>query len=247
MARLNANFDGDENYLGPLVSQHAIPRSHSKNRKRTLEGHRQSQVTTNGQKARHASTKEGLQIPPLEPSKLTLRRQRPLRPLYMNLLPLPTQTDAVQSVHGESDLYRLRRANLTPRMNVKPPVHPTYSFSELLHKDSTFFESRQATMDRLGYVVIDSTSETDDDAQDELFQRTHREAYQPRVQTLPKLQLHGTNSNSTGKSAENIPSVIANTAPYGKPVLETLVADYSSSKANTSPESRPPENIVFFR
>lgn len=259
MARLNENFDSDESHVGPLATPHAMSRSHSKYIRGTLAGNQQSQATTKGQKSHKASTEEELRMPPLESTdsitrgrsgKNSLRRQRLLTPLYVNLLALPTQTDAAQSEHGLgylSELRNVKQRSLTPRMNVKTPAHPVSSASELLRNGSTILEVRQVPKDLLEYVLIDSTSGTDDDAQGDSFQRKHREAFKPRVQTLPKLQLHGIDSNVSGKSARNFPSTTAKTTPSSKPILEILVADYSSSKANISPESRLPEDVVCFR
>lgn len=246
MARLNENFDSDENHLGPSVTTHAIPRSPSKNARTTPEENQQSQAITNGQKN---------QIPPLEPAKpipisrsgkKSLRRH-PLTPLYVNLLALPTPTDAIQSGHGLGYLYGPR--------NVKPraPANRINSASEFSHKVSTVLEGRQATKDLSDYVVIDSTSETDDDNRGDSFQQTQREVYKSRLQKLSNLQLHGSESNVSGISARNFPSIIADTNPSSKPVLEIVVADDSSSKANISLESRVPEpgsveeDDVFFR
>lgn len=255
MARLNENFDSDENYLGPSVITHAIPRSPSKNARTTPEENQQSQAITNSQKS---------QIPPLEPAKpITISRsgkkslrRHPLTPLYVNLLALPTPTDAIQSGHGLSYLYGPRNVkprDLKSRMDFKIPANRINSASELPHIVSTVLEGRQATKDLSDYVVIDSTSETDDDNRGDSFQQAQREVYKSRVQKLPNLQLHDSESNVSGISARNFPSITADTNPSSKPVLEIVVADYSSSKANISLESRVPEpgsvgeDEVFFR
>lgn len=255
MARLNENFDSDENYHGSSVIPHAIPRSPSQNARTTREENQQSQAITNGQKS---------QIPTLEPAKSITRsrsgkkslRRHPLTPLYANLLALTTPTDAIQSEHGLGYLYGPRNVKpigLKPSLDFKTPENRINSASELPHKVSTVLEGRQATKDLSDYVVIDSASETDDDNRGDFFQQTQREAYKFRVQKLPNLQLHGTDSSLSVISAQNFSTITANTNPSSKPVLGILVADYSSSKANVSLESRFPEpgsveeDDVFFR
>lgn len=242
MARLNENFDSDENYLGPPVTPHAIPRSPLQNPRTTLQENQESQAITSGQKSHKASTEEELQIAPLEPAKEitkvpsgtnSLRRQRLLKPLSVNLLAFPTQTDAVQS-------DKLR--SLTLRNEVKTPSNRVNSDCELPPKSSTVLEGRQASKDPSDYVVIDSTSETDDDTRGDFFPQTQRDAHKTRGQKHPKLRRYGTGSKLSGKSAWNIPSITVNTTLSNKPVLGLLAAD-CSSKANISPESRVSEAV----
>lgn len=194
MARLNKNFDSDESSLDPPVISHAIPRSPLKSRT-TSQEKQQSQALPHGQKSHKASTEEGLQVTPLEPiksftsgrsGKKTLRRQRPLTPLYVNLLVLPTQTDAVRSEHGLGFLPGLRNDKpriLSPRRNMKSPTNLINSASEF-QIDSSVWEGRQATKDLGDYVLMDPTSETDDDTREDLVQQTQKEAHKPRGQGL---------------------------------------------------------------
>lgn len=253
MARLNENFDSDENYHEPSVIPHATPRSPSQNARTTRAENQQSQVITNDQRS---------QIPPLEPAKSITRspsgnksvKRHPLTPRYVNLLALPTPTDTIQSDHGVGYLYRpsnVKPRGLKPRLDFKTPANQINSASEL--PLSTVLEGRQATKDLLDYVVIDSTSETDDDNPGDSFQKTQRGAYKFRTQKLPNLQLHGPDSNLSKLLAGNFPPITADTNSSSKPVLENLVADYSSSKANTTLEFRfiepgsEAEDDVFYR
>lgn len=242
MARLNENFDNDANYPGLPVIPHTTPRSPLKNTRTTLE---ENQAIANGQESHNTSTEEELQIPLLEPaSPITRGCSDKQTPLYVNLLALPTRTDAIQSEYRLSYLYgptHVKPRGFTPRMYVTPPANRINSASELLHKGSTILEGRQATQSLSNYVVIDSTSETDHDTRGDPFQQSQREAYKPRDQTLPEMQLHGTDSSLSGKSGRNFPSTTANTVRSSKPVRDILVAGCSSSKANIGPESRVPE------
>ena len=255
MARLNENFDSDENYHESSVIPHGTPRSPSQNARTTREENQQSQFITNGQTS---------QIPTMEPAKPIARsrsgkkslKRHPLTPLYVNLLALPTPTDAIQSDHRLGYLYRpsnVKPRGLKPRLDFKTPANRINSASILPHKVSTGLEGRQATKDLSDYVVIDSTSETDDDNRGDPLQQTQRGAYKFRVQKLPNLQLHGTDSNLSGISARDFPSITADTDSSSRPVLEILVADNSPSKANISLESRFPEpgsveeDDVFYR
>lgn len=248
MARLNKNFDNDESPQNPPIISHAIPRSPLKNTRTTPQEKQQRQAIAHGQTSYKASTEEGLEILPLEPtksftsgrsSKKTLRRQRPLTPLYVNLLALPTQTDAVRSEHGLGFLDGLRNDKpriLISRRNVKNPANRINSASELPLGFSVL-EEMQATKDLWDYVLIDSASEAHDDTRRDFLQQTQREAYKPRGQKLPKMQLLGSDSKSTQKSLLNSLSIADDTTPSKKPSFETLVADCDSSKTNISPES----------
>lgn len=254
MARLNKDFDSDESSLEPPVISHAIPRSPLKSIRTTSQEKQQSQATPYGQKSHKASTEEGLQDTPLEPiksftsgrsGKKTLRRQRPLTPLYVNLLALPTQTDAVRSEHGLGFLPGLRNDKpriLSCRRNMKSPTNLINSASEF-QIGSSVWEGRQATKDLCDYVLMDPISETDDDTRGDFLQQTQKPAHKPRGQKLPKMQLLGTDSKITQKSGLNFPSINDDTTPSRKPGLEISVADCVSLKENINPESGDPKSI----
>lgn len=254
MARLNKNFDSDENSLNSPVISHAIPRSPLKSTRTTSQEKQQSQAIPHGQKSHKASTEEGLQVLPLEPikpftsgrsGKKTLRKQRPLTPLYVNLLVLPSQTDAVRSEHGLGFLPGLRNDKpriLTSRMNMKSPTNLINSASEF-QIGSSVWEGRQATKDLCDYALMDPTSETDDDTRGDFSQQTQKEAHKPRGQKLPKMQLLGTDSEITQQSGWNFPSINDDTTPSRKPGHEISVADCASLKENINPESGDPKPI----
>lgn len=254
MARLNKNFDSDENSLDSPVISHAIPRSPLKSTRTTSQERQQSQAIPQGQKSHKASTEEGLQVPPLEPiksitsgrsDKNTMRSQRPLTPLYVNLLVLPTQTDAVRSEHGLGFLPGLR--NDKPRIlrsgrNMKSPTNLINSASEF-QMGSSVWEGRQATKDLCDYVLMDPTRETDDDTRGDFLQQTQKEAHKPRGQKLPKMQLLCTDSKITQESGLTFPSINDDTTPSRRPGLEISVADCASLKENINPESGDPKPI----
>lgn len=251
MARLNKNLDNDENSLDPSVISHTIPRSPLMNTRTTLE----NKPIPHGQKSHKASTEEGLQILPREPAKSftsdrlgrkKLRRQRPLTPLYVNLIDLSTQTDAVQSEHGLEFLRGLRNDKprfLISRRNAKPAANRITSASKLSQIGSSGLESRQATRDLWDFVLIDSTSETDDDIRGDFLQQTRREAHKSGGQKNSKMQLLGTDSKITQESVLDFPSMTDNTTPSNKWNLDISIADCASSKAVTSPESRDPKTV----
>lgn len=243
MARLNKNFDSDENSLDPPAISQATPKSPLKNTQTTLREKQQRQAITHCHKIHKSSTEEGLQIPSLERAKSftsgrsgrkTLRRQRPLSPLYVNLLVLPTQADAVRSEPGVGFLHG---------RNVKSPANRIYSASKLPQIGSSVLEGRQATKDHWDYVLIDSTNEIDDDTRGDSLQQTQREAYKPRGQKLPKMQLLSTDSEITRKSVLKFSSITDNTTPSEKRDVKIPVADCASSKANISPESGDPKTV----
>lgn len=256
MARLNKTFDSDENSLDPPANSHAIPRSPLKNTRVTCLEKEQRRAITHGQESHNSLTEEGLQIPPLEPAKSitsdrsgrkTLRRQRPLTPLYVNLQDLPIQTDAARSEHGLGFLHGLKSNKprfLISGSNMKTLVNQNNSASKLPQIGSSVLESRRATRDLWDCVLIDFTSETDDDIRGDFLQQTRREAYKPRGQKNPKMQqLLGTDSKITQKSILNFPSITDNNTPSNKRNLDISIADCASSKANTSPEYGDPKTV----
>lgn len=247
MARLNKHFDSDENSLDPAVISHAIPRSPLKSTTTTSQEKQQSPAIPHGQKSHKASTEEGLQVQSIEPiksftsgrsGKKTLRRHRPLTPLYVNLLVLPTQTAAVRSEHGLGFLAGLRNdkpRTLTSKRNMKTPTNLINSASEF-QIGSSVWEGRQATKDLCDYVLIDPTSEADDGTRGDFLQ-TRKEAHKPRGQKPPKVQLLGTDSKITQKSGLNFLSINDDTTPSKYPDIENSTADCASVRGSISPES----------
>lgn len=247
MARLNKNFDSDENSQDPAVISHAIPRSPLKSRSAASQEKHQSPAVPHGQKSHKASTEEGLQIQSLEPikyfasgrsGKKTLRRQRPLTPLYVNLLVLPTQTAALRSEHELGFLPGLRHdkpRTLTSKRNMKTPANLMNPASEF-QIGSSVWEGRQATKDLCDYVLIDLTSETDDGTRGDFLQ-TQKETHKPRGLKLPKMQLLGTDSKITQQSGLNFLSINDDTNPSKNRDLENSVADCASLRASISSES----------
>lgn len=256
MARLNKNFDSDENSLDPPVISYAIPASplESTSTPTTSQEKQQSQTIPHGQKSNKASPEEGLQIPSLElikpftsnrSDKKTLRRQRPLTPHYVNLLTLPTQTAAIRPEHGLGFLPGSRNekpGTLISKSNMKTPAKPINNASEL-QIGSSVWEGRQATKDLCDYVHIDPTSETDDGTPG-FFQHTLKEAGKSRGQNLPKMQLLGTNSIITQKSGSNFLNIDGDTAPSKKTEIGISVADCSLLKAGISPEFGDPQPVI---
>lgn len=254
MARLNKNFDSDENSLDPAFISHAIPRSPLKSAPKTSQEKQQSPAIPHGRKSHKASTEEGLQIPSLEPikpftggrsGKKTLRRQRPLTPLYVNSLALPTQTAAVRSEHGLGFLPGLRNdkpRTLISKRNMKTPANLINSASEF-QIGSSVWEGRQATKDLSDYILIDLTSETDDGTRGDFLQ-TQKESHKPRGQKLPKMQLLRADSKITQKSGLNFLSINDDTTPSKNPDLEISVADCASLRASISPESGDSQPIL---
>lgn len=254
MARLNKSFDSDENSLEPPVISHATPRPPLKNTRTTSQEKLQSQAIPQGQKSYKASTEEGLQFQPLQPTKpftscrsgkKTLRRKYPLTPLHVNLLVLPTQTDAVRS-NGLGLLHGLRNdkpRTLMSRRNGKTPANLSNSASELPQIGSPVLEGRQVTEELCDYILIDPTSVTDDDTRGDFLQQTQREACEPRGQKLPGSQLFGTDSKITQESVPSFPSIADDTTPSKEPNLEIPVAGCASLKANISPESGVPKLV----
>lgn len=256
MARLNKNFDSDENSLDPPVISHGIPASprESTSTPTTSQEKHQSQTIPHGQKGNKASPEEGLQIPSLEPiksftsnrsDKKTLRRQRPLTPLYVNLLTLPTLTAAVRPEHGLGFLPGLRNdkpRTLISKSKMKTPAKPINSATEF-QIGSSVWEGRQYTKDLSDYVHIDLTSETDDGTRG-YFLYTPKEAHKPPGQKLPKVQLLGTESKFTQKSGLNFLSIDVDTAPSKNTEIDISVAECSLLKAGISPEFGDPQPVI---
>lgn len=225
MARLNNNFDRDENSLDPPVTSHTIPASSldSTSTPTTSQEKQQSQTIPHGQKSNKGSSKEGLQIPSLEPiksftsnrsNKETLSRQRPLTPLYVNLLTLPSQTASIRPERGLGFLPGSRNEKprtLISKSNMKTPAKSINNASEF-QIGSSVWEGRQATKDLCDYVHVDPTSEAVDGTPG-CFLHTQKEAGKSRGPKLSKMQPLGTNSKITQRSGSNFLSIDGDTAP----------------------------------